>query len=209
MKKKISIILSALVLALGVVVIFNKLNNKTNSDNKKVNMHEASVIDTGSGKRIDLYEKNERAVIDDKLTIEFYGVENSTDIYAYTAKIYYNGKLIEDNVFTDSDNRIIRHSAAQIGGLFVTKVNNVYFINSVISSPTSGSAVLVLNNGNIINSFMKVFSEIDANNNTLVLYDATTFDKDEFNEDNSKIYYEYCESTKYNILENNIELINN
>lgn len=155
MKKNIIItILSILVLGLTAFIIYDKAINK---DTKKDIEKDTEINDDLNLKHISLINENEEVKIDDKLTIKFIGtpvsgsISTSDVIYKYIAEIYYDGKLIDDNIFSDPDNRIIEHAAAQVGGMYVEKINNIYFLYVYIT-PTK-RAVLILNDGRIINTF--------------------------------------------------------
>ena len=144
MRKNVIItLLSILVLGLTAFIIYDKVINK-----------DTKASDDFDLKYIELTDKNEEVKIDDKLNIKFTGDEDSGEFYKYIAEIYYDGKLIEDNVFSDPNNRIIEHSAAQIGGMHVEKINNIYFLYVSIT-PVKG-VVLILNDGRIINTFYTV-----------------------------------------------------
>lgn len=201
MKKNIVIIvLSILVLGLGGFIIYDKILNKntnetnSNTANNQTNTNTNNLVTSIIGEQINLSKEKEQAIIDNKLSIELIGVEDYTDMYVYTAKIYYDGKEIENSLFTDVNNKVI-WSTNYAASFRVEKVNNVYFIISSISKQNDGDYVLIINEGKILNTFVDVKIVLDKDNKLFEVSDCTTGAIDEV-----------CSATKYSVLENSIEI---
>ena len=100
-------------------------------------------------------------------------------MYRYTAKIFVDGKLVENTLFGSVDNKLI-WSNNYAANFKVVRVDTVYFIISSISKQQDGDYILVVNNnGEIINSFPDVTIIIDKDNKTFDISDCVTGAVDE------------------------------
>ena len=113
----------------------------------------------------------------------------NNEYYQYNLDILFNNKKIDSNIFSDVNKKVL-WSKTYAASFMVKKVNNYYLLKSMLGKQVNGEYIIVLdNNGNIVNSFSDVTSEL-KDNTLLILkcvvdkdcyYDTFGVDKVELN----------------------------
>lgn len=169
----------------GFTEKYNAICDPTTDNNQKIKI-------TADSATIELSKANESLAVNNSLYIDFIGKQTETDMYEYIANIYFNGVLVENNLFNNTNKKSI-WSSNYAANFKVEKVNNLYFIISSIAKQQDGDYILILNDGKVVDTFTDVKILLDKENKLFEISDCTTSNTDEA-----------CTKSSYNILDNSI-----
>ena len=152
-----------------------------------------------SVKTIELKSANETLEVDNILNISFAGTkqeESNGDqqYYEYVAKIAVNGKEVDSKIYNNENDKVI-WSENYASRFKVTKVNNVYILDSYVAKQNDGHYVLIISSdGKVLDSYYDVSFMLDYDSKKYVVTDCNSDGQID----------EECPSKEYNILESSI-----